>query len=133
MRGDDDAKRFSVVLFWLAKRMMAPGGKPKVVDAELQEDYYEALSDIPIQKIEWAAKHLFAENTWFPMPKEIRTAAMIAPSSVMPQINLQQKALPSATYYEDGSRKLQEILDSLGDGPIVDGMDVSQLATKLGF
>ena len=85
MNGREDRARFSVLLFWLAARMAAPGGKPKDID-EILEDYFQALKDIRIERIEWGARHIFATERWFPMPVEMRTAAMLAPSSVFPQL-----------------------------------------------
>ena len=113
MNGNEDKRRFSVVLFWLAARMKAQGGQPQMIDTDFQRDYWDALNDIRIERIEWAAKHIFKTSIWFPMPKEIREASMLAPSTVLAAINLNQKALPEYTTYEDGAEKLQEIIDSL--------------------
>jgi len=117
MEGIEDKQRFSVVMFWMAKRMAAPGNKPKEVDAELQRDYFEALQDVRIERIEWAARHLFKTSTWFPMPKEIRESAMLAPSSVLPPLPLNQTALPEFTEQqrEDASQKLDDILNGLNE------------------
>jgi hypothetical protein len=90
MKGEEDQKRFSVVLYWLAKRMSAPGGLPKKIDTDVQADYFEALEDIRIERLEWAAKYLFKTTIWFPAPPDIRAAAILAPSSVLPALPLKQ-------------------------------------------
>jgi hypothetical protein len=117
MKGEEDKKRFSVVIFWLAKRMSAPGGLPKKVDADLQADYFNALSDFRIERLEWAAKHIFATQTWFPMPKDLREAAMLAPSTVLSTVTLNQKAIPEFTdqQHEDAAKKLDEIISGFGE------------------
>lgn len=117
MEGTADKQRFSVVMFWLAKRMAAPGNKPKEVDAELQRDYFEALQDVRIERIEWAARHLFKTSTWFPMPKEIRESAMLAPSSVLLPLPLNRNVLPEFTeqQHEDALQKLDDILNGLNE------------------
>lgn len=91
MEGREDRAKFSVLLFWLAARMAAPGGKPKDID-EILEDYFQALRDIRIERLEWGSRHIFATGRWFPMPVELREAAMLAPSSVLPALpNNQQQ------------------------------------------
>jgi hypothetical protein len=117
MEGTPDKQRFSVVMFWIAQRMAAPGNKPKVVDTKLQRDYFEALSDIRIERIEWAAKHLFKTSTWFPMPVDLRAAAMLAPSTVFPAITLNQKALPEFTeqQHEEAAKNLDDIINGFGE------------------
>lgn len=95
MQGNEDKKRFSVVMHWLASFMKEAGGLPKklLIEADAETgtpridviaSYYSVLSDIRIERIEWGAKHLFSTTTWFPMPQTIREAAMLAPSSVFP-------------------------------------------------
>lgn len=117
MNGNDDKKRFSVVMFWMASRLKAQGGQPQEIDSAFQRDYYEALNDIRIERIEWAAKHLFKTSIWFPMPNDIRAAAMLAPSSVLPALPLNQTALTEFTEQQraDSMQKLDEIINSLGE------------------
>jgi len=112
MNGLEDKARFNTVLVWLAKRMMAPGGLPKKIDADLQDDYFEALRAFPIQKIEWGAKHLFATEKWFPMPCEIKAAAILAPSSVMPAIAEQPRPMIEE-FTEEQVRDARQKLDNL--------------------
>lgn len=101
MQGNEDKKRFSVVMHWLASFMKEAGGLPKklLIEADavtgtpridVIASYYSVLSDIRIERIEWGAKHLFKTTTWFPMPQAIREAAMLAPSSVFPALPCQQ-------------------------------------------
>jgi hypothetical protein len=97
MQGNEDKKRFSVVMHWLASFMKESGGLPKklLIEADpvagtpridVIASYYSVLNDIRIERIEWGAKHLFKTTTWFPMPLAIREAAMLAPSSVLPPL-----------------------------------------------
>jgi hypothetical protein len=128
MNCNEDKKRFSVVMYWLASVMKDIGGKPKLMtipanketrtpEVNVQRDYYEALQDIRIERIEWAAKHIFKTETWFPMPKEIRAAAMLAPSSVLPPLPLNQTAIPEFTEQqrEEAAQKLDDIINGFGD------------------
>lgn len=131
MESAGDKKRFSVVLFWLSKRMLSAGGQPKQIDAPLQADYFEALRDIRIERIEWAARHLFATSQWFPMPVEMRRAAMLAPSTVLPLVGNNQRQIAELT--EDQVEKNKQMLDEIlagfergesfppGDGPVLEG------------
>jgi hypothetical protein len=116
MKGTHDRARFITVMVWLSTRMKAQGGKPIDMNADLQDDYFEALEDLPIQKIEWAAKQIFRTETWFPMPEKIRAAAMIAPSSVMPKIVNNQTAITEFTEQQrlDASKMCDEIINGFG-------------------
>lgn len=122
MNGNEDKKRFSVVMYWLASVMKDQGGKKKLLtipaDAEtrtpevnVQRDYYEALNDIRIERIEWAAKHIFKTGTWFPMPKEIREAAMLAPSSVLAALPNNQVLIPEFT--EEQRAEASKVFDDI--------------------
>lgn|GEM_PF-3576909 len=84
MNGIGDKRRFAALMYWLAGRMLAPGGRPRQVDDHLLADYHQALADCRIERLEWAARHIFATEKWFPMPVELRAAAMLAPSGVLP-------------------------------------------------
>lgn len=101
MQGNEDKRRFAVVMNWLAAVMKDVGGKPKelVIAADPEKgtpridviaNYFCVLSDLRIERIEWGAKHLFGTTTWFPMPQAMREAAMLAPSSVLPALPCQQ-------------------------------------------
>jgi hypothetical protein len=116
MEGREDRAKFSVLLFWLAERMASPGGKPKDID-EILEDYFQALADIRIERIEWGARHIFATERWFPMPVEIRDAAMLAPSSVLPALQNNQKQLCEFSEEEivDAKRRFAELAEELPD------------------
>lgn len=108
MQGNEDKKRFSVVMHWLAAFMKEAGGMPKVLLTEADPEagtpridviasYFSVLKDIRIERIEWGAKHLFSTTTWFPMPQAMREAAMLAPSSVFPPLPLQQPQISEFT------------------------------------
>ena len=101
MQGNEDKKRFSVVMHWLAAFMKEAGGMPKVLLIEADPvtgtpridviaSYFSVLNDIRIERVEWGAKHLFRTTTWFPMPQAMREAAMLAPSSVFPLLPSKQ-------------------------------------------
>lgn len=115
MKGATDRARFITAIVWLSTRMKAQGGKPVNADADFQDDYYDALDDIRIERIEWAAKHLFKISTWFPMPHEIRSAAMLAPSTVLTAVTNNQAVIPEFTeeQHQDAAKKLDEILNGL--------------------
>ena len=117
MKGTEDKARFFTVLNWLATRMAAVGGLPKKVDASLQADYYEALEDLRIERIEWGAKHLFKTEVFFPMPKDLRAAANLAPSSVLAAIQMkEQVAIPEFTEQQhiDAANELEKIINGFG-------------------
>lgn len=112
MQGREDRAKFSVLLFWLADRMKSAGGLPADVD-ELLGDYFNALADIRIERLEWSARHLFATQRWFPMPIDLREAAMLAPSSVLPALpnNQPQICEFSEEQIADAKAKFAEIVD----------------------
>lgn len=113
---DEDKPRFSALLFWLAKRMKAQGGKPQEIDPDLIADWFIALQKIRIERLEWGARHLFATEKWFPMPVDLEAAAMKAPSSVIPFADRQaaQHLLPdSFVSREEGKRRLAEMVTRL--------------------
>lgn len=118
MQGNEDKKRFSVVMHWLAAVMKEAGGLPKelVIKANPEKgtpridviaNYFSVLNDIRIERIEWGAKHLFKETTWFPMPGAIREAAMLAPSSVLPALPCQQPQICEFTEEQIASAKAE--------------------------
>lgn len=108
MNGMEDKRRFATLIYWLAGRMLAPGGRPRQVDNRLLADYYQALADCRIERLEWAARHIFATEKWFPLPVELRTAAMLAPSSVVPPspCNPDQIAEITGEQVEENRRQL---------------------------
>jgi len=114
---ESDKKRFSVLMYWLAGRMAAPGGKPKEINPPLLSDYFDVLKDIRIERLEWGAKHIFATERWFPMPVELRQAAMLAPSSVLPKLENDHVQIPEFTEQRclDARQQLQNLIDGLAD------------------
>lgn len=124
MQGNEDKKRFSVVMHWLASFMKEPGGLPKKLLIEANPvtgtpridaiaSYYSVLCDIRIERIEWGAKHLFKTTTWFPMPQVIREAAMLAPSTVFPVVDCQQPQVCefTAEQVEEAKKAFEAIAD----------------------
>lgn len=118
MQGNEDKKRFSVVMHWLASFMKEAGGLPKklLIAADVDTgtpkidviaSYYSVLSDIRIERIEWGAKHLFKTTTWFPMPQAIREAAMLAPSSVLPALPNKQPQICEFTEEQIAAAKAE--------------------------
>lgn len=114
MKGLEDRARFNVMLVWLSARMKSQGGKPIDCNADLQDDYFDALEDIRIERLEWGAKHIFKTETWFPVPKVLRDAAMLAPSSVLPQITLKQQEISEFT--ADQVRDAKERFEAIANG-----------------
>lgn len=128
MNGNDDKKRFSVVMYWLATVMKDQGGKPKEMvipanpktgtpEISIIASYYHALSDIRIERIEWAAKHIFKTETWFPMPHRIRESAMLAPSTVFPELPMSRTAIPEYTEQQvaDARQQFDNIIGMFDD------------------
>ena len=118
MQGNDDKKRFSVVMHWLASFMKEAGGLPKklLIEADpvagtpridVIASYYSVLNDIRIERIEWGAKHLFKTTTWFPNPPAMRVAAMLAPSSVLPALPCHQPQICEFTEAEIAAAKAE--------------------------
>ena len=115
---DEDKPRFSILLFWLAKRMLVQGGKPREITPDLIADWFDALQDVRIERLEWGAKRLFATEKWFPVPMELRAAAMLAPSSVLPKVtagNYAQLAEFSEQQVADAKRRLADLVAGLVD------------------
>lgn len=118
MRKERGKKRFSVVMHWLASVMKDVGGLPKelMIPADPETgtprvdviaNYFCVLNDLPIERIEWGAKHLFKTTTWFPNPPAMREAAMLAPSSVMPALPCQQPQICEFTAEQVAAAKAE--------------------------
>lgn len=84
-------KRFGVLLYWLAEKFPKAVG-PRVISKSDLDDYYEALADIRIERLEWAAKWIFGHSRFFPRPAELREAAGMAPASVVPTLPIRNQA-----------------------------------------
>ena len=82
-----------------------PGSYHRVVFRKLGENTWQAV------------KQIFRTGTWFPMPKDIRDAAMLAPSSVLPPLPLNQTVIPEFTEQQrkDAANKLDGILNGFGE------------------
>ena len=117
MKGLEDRARFNTVLVWLSKRMRSAGGSPVEIDADLQDDYFDALVDIRIERLEWAAKHIFKSRTWFPMPNELRDAAIFAPSTVLNSLPFNQQQIPERTSYNEtlANEAFKKVMALFGD------------------
>lgn len=122
----DDKKRFAVLMHWLAKKYPlgrddAGVEKVRTLTQDDLRDWFDALKDIRIERLEWGAKYLYGHSKFFPRPPELREAAEKAPSTVVPAIKYQEKkALPSPEQreeqkriHEEGARKLRESLEEL--------------------
>jgi hypothetical protein len=75
--------------------------------------FVKHLAGVDIGALEWACDQAAKRCRFFPVPAELRDFASQAPRKVLPPI--ERPMLPDATYYEDGSKRLQEIIDSLVD------------------
>jgi hypothetical protein len=76
--------------------------------------YLEALEDVNIGPLMWAFRQAAKECEFFPKPVYLRRLANQCPRELLPAPD-QRPMLPEGTYYEDGSRRLQEIIDGLVD------------------
>jgi hypothetical protein len=68
---------------------------------------------VDINALEYACERAAKECEFFPVPAVIRKLASQVPRSLLPPID--RLKLPEGTYYEDGARKLAEIVASFGD------------------
>ncbi len=112
----EDKKRFSALIIWLGKRMFTQGGKTEITP-DLLRDYFDALQDLRIEKLEWGARHIFSNSRWFPMPADLRQAAMLAPASVLPppKQNPNQIAEFTQTQAEEAKAWLAKLAAGLVD------------------
>jgi len=112
----DDVRRFAAAINWLGEKFQRTvNGEPQPVRLSKPDmkDLFDALSDFPIQKIEWAAKEYFKEGKYFPKPRDIRELAKCAPA---PQVeNKPLRLLEDLTPPEEAREKLKEILQGLDD------------------
>jgi hypothetical protein len=79
---------------------------------ERQLLFLRALDNVSIDCLVWACEEAGRVCEYFPVPAVLRKLASQAPRICLPTFP-EQLALPPATYYEDGSRRIQEIIDSL--------------------
>lgn len=96
---------------WLAQKFPASQA-PRILLRNDLADWFEALKDIRIEKLEWGARYLFAHNRFFPKPVELREASTMAPSSVIPQ-QAEQIKLAEITPSEIAKKRLNAIFEKL--------------------
>jgi hypothetical protein len=82
---EQDKKQFAVIMYWLADKFLMKN-TPRVLSKDDMRDYFYALNDIHIARIEWASRYIFGHNQYFPKPVEIRNAANMAPATVVPAL-----------------------------------------------
>jgi hypothetical protein len=70
--------------------------------------YIRAFEGLDVDRVVWACVEAAKTCDYFPNPAVIRRLTEQAPR---PQLPLNRPALPQGTYYENGSRKLAEILE----------------------
>ena len=80
-----DRKRFMVLMYWLAEKFPLAHAPRKLSLAEVT-DYFTALADIRIERLEWGSREWYAKEIFFPKPPELRRVANLAPSSVLPPV-----------------------------------------------
>lgn len=105
-RGDDI--RFATLM----------GALSVAFDKELTEQkidlYFEALADLRIEALEWAAKQVIRELVFFPKAKELRDYAGIAPRPRVPVVaNQHQPLLEDLPTPEEAKRLLRELVETL--------------------
>ena len=83
---EQDKPRFAAAMNWLSRKYPIVTGKgatreevPRVLSREDLADWFEALRDLHIERIEWGAKWLFGHSRFFPRPPDLREAAEAAP------------------------------------------------------
>jgi len=110
---DEDRQRFSVVMFWLAEKFPL-GNMPRRLSPKDVDDYYRALADIRIERLEWGAREWFAQEVFWPKPPELRRVANLAPSSVLPGY-VEPKQIPDLTPPDVAVSRLREIFRGLNE------------------
>lgn len=87
------------------------GVEPLTTERQLL--FFKHLAGVDIDALVWACDEAARTCEFFPVPATLRRLASMAPRKRMPPV--ERPALPAATYYEDGVRRFQEIIDSLVD------------------
>jgi len=79
---DADKARFATVMYWLAKKYPVVKGRgttreevPRELTREELADWFEALQDLTIERVELGAKWYYGHKSFFPKPGELREAA----------------------------------------------------------
>jgi len=111
-----DRARFSVVLNWLAgKYPLRKGGElvPRELPAKELNDWFDALHDIHIERIEWAAKYHFGHSSFFPSPADLRHAAPMAPVPKMLPKKGQRQIAEAPVPTPESTRQWRQMLADL--------------------
>jgi len=109
----NDVQRFAAAINWLGEKFpRTVQGEPQPVKLSKSDmrDYFDALSDFRIEKIEWAAKEYFKAGKYFPKPVDLREYAKAAPT-IAPKKD--QKLLDDLTPPEVARQRLREIMEGL--------------------
>jgi hypothetical protein len=111
----DRKRRFATLMNWLAEKYPL-GDSPRRLSTSDIADYYMVLSDMRIERLEWAAKWIFGHNRFFPKPAELRTAAEMAPSSIVQITQPDRKQIAdSYTPTKEEREMLRELASGLDD------------------
>jgi hypothetical protein len=113
-----DRPRFSTVMVWLSKKYSDFKGVAHPFTEADQRDYFKALRDIPIEKIEWAADWHFGRSKYFPLAAHLREGAEKAPNHILPPApakkQLEQIDFEVRRQHNHAeAKKLSEALDEL--------------------
>lgn len=90
---DADKPRFAAAMNWLAGKYPLTKGRgvtreevPRELGSQDLRDWFEALRDLHIERIEWGAKWLFGHSRFFPKPADLREASEQAPRPQLPAL-----------------------------------------------
>jgi len=111
----EDFKRFCTVIYWLAGKYCV-SNEPRKFESKWLMEYFDVISDLPIEYVEIGVKHHYGHNEFFPeRPASLRKS--IADMPVKPKLKAAYNTaqIPEFTAQEhvDASGKLDEILASL--------------------
>lgn len=119
---DADKARFAAVMYWLAKKFPVTKGRgatreevPRELTRADLADWFEALKDLHIERIEWGANWVFGHCKFFPKPAELRDAAEQAPPPKLPALPAPELR-PDCTPPEVRKRQIDEFLKRMVAG-----------------
>jgi hypothetical protein len=113
---ETDRPRFVAAMNWLARKYPIRQGQelvPRKLPVEDLNDWFAALRDIHIERIEWAAKHHYGRSEFFPKPCNLREAAPLAPAPKGLPIKGQRQIAEQAEPTPESTRHWRQMLDEL--------------------
>ncbi len=112
-----DRSRFAAALNWLAgKYPLRLNGEmvPRRLPREDLHDWFLALRDVHIERVEWAVRYHYGHSEFFPGPAKIREWAALAPPPTALSAPKGQRFLPD-TPPDVARNRLQALFDGLND------------------